>query len=130
MGKGSTRLQPVQFSIPVESFVTDSLSARCLKVHARTRALSRKTKMPDSNVGLLFRAWPTPERGGNLNLECISYQTWLAGEANDDLQAAKRRSSFADRDEDTLRNRHVSWLAVYGVEPAEAVAASFTNWTD
>src|SRR5438552_7227459 len=79
MGKGSTRLQPVQFSIPVELFVTDSLSARCLKVHARTRALSRKTKMPDSNVGLLFRAWPTPERGGNLNLECISYQTWAGG---------------------------------------------------
>jgi hypothetical protein len=53
MGKESTRLQRVQFGIPGELFVTDSLSARCRKVHARMRALSRKTKMPDINVGLL-----------------------------------------------------------------------------
>jgi hypothetical protein len=49
--------------------------------------LSRKTKMPDSNAGLLFREWPSHQRRGNLDLECVSRD-----DASADLQAAKERS--------------------------------------
>jgi hypothetical protein len=57
-------------------------------------ALSRKTKMPDSNAGLLFREWPSPQRRGNLNLEGVSRD-----DASADLQAAKERSGLGDRED-------------------------------
>jgi hypothetical protein len=62
------------------------------------RALSRKTKMPDSNVGFLFRAWPTPH--------LLTKRGWR-DEASADLQGAKERSGWADRgDIQTWVNLH------------------------
>jgi hypothetical protein len=58
------------------------------------RALSRKTKIPDNNMGLLFREWPSPRRRGNLDLECVSRD-----DAGADLQAAKERSGLGDRED-------------------------------
>jgi len=53
---------------------------------------------------------------------------WAKG--TEDGKAFDYKLWFSDTyAQDTLRNRHVSWLAVYGVEPAEAVVSSFTNFS-
>jgi hypothetical protein len=76
------------------------------------RALSRKTKMPDSNVGFLFREWPSPRRRGNLDLEGVSRD-----DASPDLQAAKERSGLGDREDIQ------TWVDLHDAEEGRTPAA-------
>lgn len=77
-------------------------------------ALSRKTKMPDSNVGLLFREWSSLQRRGNLDLEGVS-----GDDASPDLQAAKERSGLGDREDIQ------TWVDLHGAEEGRTPVAMF-----
>jgi len=76
--------------------------------------LSRKTKMPDSNVGLLFRTWPAARRRENLDLERVSRDDTSA-----DLQAAKERSALSDRE------NIQTWADLHGAEEGRTPVAMF-----